>query len=191
MRMITRVSLALALLTMNSIALAHPGHESTGLAAGILHPFTGLDHLLAMLAVGLWAAQQGGRALWQIPSAFVTLLALGGVLGMNGLALPGVEWGVASSVLLFGALIVGGARLPVSAGMALAGAFALCHGVAHGAEIPQGSSEITYVLGFILASLSLHILGLLTVSATQLTSVVTRFMGAAIATAGAFLLVSV
>ena len=166
-------------------ALAHSGHDSATLFAGFSHPLGGLDHLLAMLAIGLWAGQQGGAVRWQAPLSFVLLLALGGALGMAGLALPGVEGGIAASVLVLGLLVAGQARLPHAVGLALAGGFALLHGLAHGAEMPLDGSPLAYAAGFVLASASLHLIGLGVSLPLQRLA---RALGAAIAVAGAALL---
>lgn len=187
MRIKIQLPLTLALMSFSTVALAHPGHETSGLVAGLFHPFSGLDHLLAMLAVGLWAAQLGGRVVWQVPAAFLALLCLGGLLGMNGVSLPSVELGIAGSVVIFGALIAAGKKLPVVAGMAVAGIFALFHGAAHGMEMPTMTSGLTYSIGFVAASLMLNASGLLAAYATRLAPLAIRFIGASIATAGAVL----
>ena len=135
--------------------------HDVGLIAGILHPLTGPDHLLAMMAVGLWAAQQGGRALWALPACFVGTMAFGAALGMSGMAFPGVEAGIALSVLVLGALVA--LRRPMGLPLAaiLAGLFALSHGVAHGQEMPLAASPWTYALGMIAATAALHAAGVL------------------------------
>lgn len=141
-------------------AQAHVGAHGAGFTIGAVHPFTGLDHLLAMVAVGLWAAQLGGKARWAVPSAFVAMMGAGGALGMLGVNLPGVEAGIAASVLALGLLIAFSARLPVAAGMALVGLFAVFHGHAHGAEMPGVAAPWLYVLGFIFSTALLHGVGL-------------------------------
>ncbi len=155
-----------ALLTIGLISLSAPasahllGMHGAGFEAGITHPYTGLDHLLAMLAVGMWAAQQGGRALWSIPLAFVVMMTLGGILALTGVQLPMVETGIATSVLVLGLLVAFSARLPLAAGATLVGVFALFHGHAHGTEIPLAASPVAYALGFILATAALHGIGI-------------------------------
>ncbi|MDP1644923.1 MAG: HupE/UreJ family protein [Thiobacillus sp.] len=142
-------------------AFAHTGdHTATGFAGGLAHPFMGLDHLLAMIAAGLWAAQQGGRALWAVPAAFVGAMLLGGVLAWSGIALPHVESAIALSVLVLGLLIASRGQWAVTAGMAIAAVFALFHGYAHGLEMPQAASPALYALGFVLATLCLHGMGI-------------------------------
>lgn len=149
----------LALLLFSSAALAHTGHEAPGALAGLLHPLTGLDHLLAMLALGMYAAQRGGASRWALPLAFVASVAAGAVLAWAGAALPAVELGIAGSVLVFGALLALGARLALPLGVALAAGFALFHGYAHGAEAPLGAG-LGYGVGFLAATALLHAVGL-------------------------------
>jgi urease accessory protein len=142
-------------------ASAHTGiHAVTGFTSGLTHPLSGLDHLLAMIAIGLWAAQQGGRALWAVPAAFVSAMVLGGGLAMAGLPLPHVETGIAASVLVLGLLIATQRKWAVTPGMAIAAGFALFHGYAHGLEMPQAASPALYALGFVLATVFLHGVGI-------------------------------
>jgi len=155
----------IGLLLVPATALAHPGHATvaaSGILAGFVHPFTGLDHILAMIAVGIWASQLGGRALWVVPAAFVGLMLLGGTLGMAGLGLPQIQAGILVSILVLGFLIAGAFKLPVGLAGLLVGVFALFHGSAHGSEMPLAVSALGYSLGFALASISLHAGGLLT-----------------------------
>ncbi len=153
------VLLLLATLMVSSTAspvLAHTfGAAGAGLSAGLAHPFLGLDHLLAMVAVGLWAAQRGGAATWRVPGVFVAVMAVGALLGLAGAPLAAVEFGIAGSVLLFGILVALSARLPSGAGLALVGFFALFHGHAHGTELPLTAAPALYGLGFLVATLSL------------------------------------
>ncbi len=131
------------------------GLHSHGLAAGLGHPFAGLDHMLAMTAAGVFAAQQGGRALWAVPATFATLLVAGGAMAMLGVALPGVEAGILASLVALGLLVAGVARLPLGTGLGLVGVAALFHGHAHGSELPLATSPLSYGVGFTLASLVL------------------------------------
>ncbi len=152
---------ALTFLFASSLSLhAHPGHNVSGFAPGLAHPLSGLDHVLAMVAVGLWAAQIGGRARWAVPATFVGAMTLGGILGMAGIPVPFVEQGILVSVFLLGLLIAFAVRLPLAATAPLVGVFALCHGYAHGAEAPAHASALTYSLGFILATTTLHAIGI-------------------------------
>lgn len=151
----------LGLFSMSSLAQAHPGHgEPAGFGGGFAHPLLGLDHILAMVAVGLWAAQLGGRALWQVPASFVALMTLGAIVGMSGAAIPGVDQAIVISVLLFGVMIVAAVRLPLGLCLGVVGLFAIFHGQAHGAEIPAGSSPLIYGAGFLFASATLHAAGI-------------------------------
>jgi urease accessory protein len=163
---------------------------SAGAAQGFAHPFSGLDHILAMVAVGLWAAQIGRRALWVLPLAFPLAMAAGGLLGMSGIALPGVETGIAASVALLGLLIALLARpaLPVAVG--LVALFAVFHGHAHGTELPLTASPILYGFGFMTATALLHLLGLGIGQVLKLPRghMAVRAGGACIAAVGALLL---
>lgn len=143
-----------------AIARAHPGHGAThGFANGFVHPLLGWDHLLAMVAVGIWAGQRGGRARWILPAAFVAAMAIGGVLARAGFALPGIEAGILASVLVLGALVAGAVRLPLAASAAVIAAFAILHGHAHGSEMPPGASGAAFGLGFSTATALLHGIG--------------------------------
>ena len=144
-----------------SLAQAHvsPDHTNS-LLCGLNHPLLGLDHILAMLAVGLWAAQLGGRTTWLVPASFVGLMAVGGTLGMAGFALPFVQQGILISVLMLGVLIAAAARLPLPVSMAVVGMFAIFHGHAHGTEMQLGLSGFGYGLGFVLATTGLHACGI-------------------------------
>jgi urease accessory protein len=144
-----------------SIAHAHVGiGETSGFTHGVSHPLTGIDHLCAMIAVGLWAAQTGGRAIWAVPLAFVSGMLLGGAFGMAGVHLPFAEAGIAVSVLMLGVFIAAALRLPLSVSILVVGLFALCHGYARGAEMPARASVLGYAGGFALATALLHIVGI-------------------------------
>jgi urease accessory protein len=151
----------LSLLAVSPAAFAHPGHlAGSGFTAGLLHPFTGLDHLLAMIAVGLWAAQRGGRYLFVIPASFVAMMAVGAVVGTAGITLPLVEPGILGSLLVFGLLIAFDTRLPLFVGMVIIGGFALFHGYAHAVEMPTHANLAVFGSGMLLASVALHLLGI-------------------------------
>ncbi len=144
-----------------SPAFAHDGaHGVMALSAGFAHPFSGLDHLLAMIAVGLWAAQMKGNARWVLPLTFPLMMVAGAVPGFMGMVLPGIETGIATSVVLLGMLIAFAVRVPTWASATLVAAFAIVHGYAHGAELPQQASAGLYGLGFIVATGVLHLTGL-------------------------------
>ena len=142
-------------------AIAHVGHDSTSsFSAGLGHPLFGIDHVMAMLMVGLWAAVKGGRALWLWPAVFVGVMLLGGVLGMQSIPFPFVEPAIFASVVALGLLVALAIDLPVAAGAAIITLFALLHGYAHGSEIPETVSGVEYMAGFALATAALHLLGI-------------------------------
>jgi urease accessory protein len=148
-------------LALTGAALAHTGHgDASGFAHGFMHPVGGLDHVLAMVAVGLYAAMLRGRALWLLPAAFLGVMALGGALGAAGYVLPYAEIGIAASVVVLGLAVALRFNLPVLAAMGLAGLFAIFHGHAHGAEMPADASGTTYAAGFMLATAMLHCAGI-------------------------------
>jgi urease accessory protein len=133
-----------------------------GPGAGFMHPLTGLDHLLAMYAVGVVSAQIGGRAIWTVPSAFVLMMIVGGILGATSAPLPGTELGVAMSVVILGVAVAGAGRVPAWSALAAAGFFGVFHGFAHGGEMPTAASPALYALGFAVSTAGLHVLGALT-----------------------------
>ena len=191
MRQLARLTAALALVALGAApAAAHPG-PGDGFAAGFAHPLGGFDHLLVMVAVGLWAAQLGGRALWAVPAAFVAVMAAGGALGTAGVALPGVEAWIAASAVVLGLAVAFAIKAPVAAGAALVGLFALFHGHAHGSELPAGASGLAFGLGFALATAALHGAGLAAglYSRDVAGRWVARAGGAATAAAGLLLIV--
>lgn len=129
-------------------------------AAGFLHPLLGLDHQLAMIAVGIWSGQIGGRMIWAAPLGFMTMMAVGGALGMAGVPFPYVEGGILASIILFGCLIASACNPSPWIGAAAVGAFALFHGHAHGAEMQSGNLGFSYAAGFVLATGLLHLAGI-------------------------------
>ncbi|AFY73193.1 hydrogenase/urease accessory protein [Synechococcus sp. PCC 7502] len=144
-----------------AIAYAHViAGETSGFLHGLEHPIGGLDHILAMVAVGLWAAQLGGVATWAVPLAFVGVMTLGGVLCILGVPLPWVEQGIVASDLILGGLVLMATRLPLRVSIGIVGILALFHGYAHGAEMPKELSGLEYAAGFILATTGLHLLGM-------------------------------
>ena len=153
-------------------AFAHPGADGTsGFLHGFMHPIGGLDHILAMVAVGVFAAYLGGRALWLVPAAFVAMMALGGWLGAAGITVPHVETGIATSVIVFGLAVAARLALPVAATATLVGIFAIFHGHAHGAEMALNASVLNYGAGFMLATALLHGAGIaLAIGAAKLGS---------------------
>lgn len=187
-----RMGTALAVLAslVSGVAEAHTfGADGAGLAQGFAHPLGGLDHLLAMIAVGLWATQLGGRALWAVPTAFVSMMAAGAVVGWGGIPVPGVEPAIALSLLVLGLVVTTATRLPVALGMALVGVFALFHGHAHGSELPAAASALAYGGGFIAATALLHGVGLaLGLAARTRFTLALRLGGAGVAAAGIVLM---
>lgn len=187
-------SLAALASVFSTAAFAHPGdHSHVGFAAGFAHPLTGIDHLLAMVAVGLWASQLGGRALWLLPLTFPVVMAAGAALGFGGVALPWVEIGITASVLVLGAAVALTWRPTLAASLPLVGLFALLHGYAHGVELPAQTSALGYCAGFVAATLVLHLAGLAVGLAANRLPVrfAARTAGGAIAAVGAALLVTV
>ena len=174
-------------------ALAHTGAgDTSGFSHGFLHPLGGADHLLAMVAVGLFAAHLRGRALWLVPGAFVVMMAAGGALGAAGVGVPHVETGIALSVMVLGAAIAGGLSVPTAVAMTLAGFFAIFHGHAHGAELPPGSDAVAYSVGFVVATGMLHVCGILCGLAhrSRLGARALRLAGTMIASGGCYFLVA-
>jgi urease accessory protein len=169
-------------------ALAHPGAAGHvhGFAEGFAHPFSGLDHLLAMIAVGLWAAQNKRSATWILPLVFPLMMVAGALAGMSGWQVSGVETGISSSVAVSGLLIAFAVRLPVWASAAVVSLFAVFHGYAHGVELPQDSSPLLYGSGFVLATFLLHMIGLVVglFAGRNAASKIVRLIGAGIAAVG-------
>jgi urease accessory protein len=130
--------------------------QAGGFLSGLSHPVSGLDHAVAMVAVGLWGAQLGMPALWVLPAAFPMLMAFGGMLGLVGIPVPGVEIGIALSAVVLGALVLGQVRLPLAAAVAVVAFFAVFHGHAHGTELEAGQNAMLYSLGFVVATGLLH-----------------------------------
>jgi len=143
-----------------SPAFAHAGSGSGGFAGGFLHPMFGPDHLVAMVAVGLWGAFLGPPAIWLLPIVFPLVMAGGGVLGILGVPLPGVEIGIAISAIVLGLMVALAARPPLWVAAVLVGAFAIFHGHAHGAELPPGTDAVAFSVGFVVATGLLHLTGI-------------------------------
>jgi urease accessory protein len=147
-------------ISLPAIAQAHVGHGDTiGFMHGLEHPMGGLDHILAMVAVGLWAAQLGGHAVWAVPVAFVSVMALGGVLGITGVQVPFVEQSIIASDLILGGLVLMATRLPLVASISIVGLLAIFHGYAHGEEMPKEAAALQYAAGFMVATAALHLSG--------------------------------
>jgi len=191
-----RRAVSLALLVC-SLGMSHNAfaHEQTGIAGGLtsgfMHPLTGLDHLVAMVAVGLWGAQLGAPAIWVLPITFPLVMAVGGVLGVLGIPLPLPELFISLSALVLGAVVAARARWPFAAACAVVAVFAIFHGYAHGAELPRAANPLAYGVGFVVATGLLHLCGIaigtLTRSPTGQRGV--QALGAAIAVLGGYFLV--
>ncbi|OMG67929.1 HupE/UreJ family protein [Stutzerimonas balearica] len=184
-----KILIATTLLLSPALAFAHPGHDHAGVMSGLAHPLFGLDHLLAMLAVGLWAAQQQGTARWALPLTFVATMLFGGLLGFAGIEMPLMETGIAGSVLALGLLVALAVRPPVAIAAGLTALFAASHGVAHGLELPALSSPWGYAAGFVAATAALHAAGYAVArSLPQAAAPLVRIAGVASALTGAWLL---
>ena len=151
---------AVAATVFSSAAFAHIGGHAGGFTNGLAHPFYGLDHVLAMIAVGLWASQLGRPALWLLPLTFPVVMIAGALVGWSGVSFPWFEIGIAGTVIALGAMIAFALRPPVVASAALIGLFALFHGFEHGATLPAHGTPLLYGAGFVLATLVLHGVGL-------------------------------
>ena len=164
--------------------------EGVSFLSGLKHPISGLDHVVAMIAVGLWGAQLGAPAIWLLPVAFPMVMALGGMLGLLGVPLPGMEIGIAASAIMLGAAVMTESRPPLAAAAVLVGFFAIFHGYAHGSELPAGESGLLYSIGFVMATGCLHGVGITIgiVHRWKWGQSVLRVAGAAIALAGIFFL---
>jgi len=186
---VTKSLITIFLLGASSAAFAHPGHNISGLAAGLMHPFSGLDHLLAMVAVGIWAAQGDGRKVWLLPATFMVMLVVGSGIAIQWQLLPLVESGIAASVLALGLLIALSLQLPASLSVAITALFGLLHGYAHGLELPQSAAPAAYALGFLAATATLHLSGIAVGVATRNRfAFLAKSLGIAIAASGAWML---
>jgi urease accessory protein len=176
----------LALLLLAApLAQAHPGHGPADFISGLVHPLTGWDHLLAMVAVGLWAAQLGGRARWALPATFVGAMILGAAGGIGGLQLPGIEIGILASVLILGLAVASATRLSLGSGLALVGLAGVVHGVAHGSEMPLQADSLRFLAGMALATAGLHAAGVTAgLTAGRRSTALVRWAGAGIAAGG-------
>jgi urease accessory protein len=186
-----RAVLTLAATLWPALAWAHVEKgRAEGFLAGVHHPVSGLDHVLAMVSVGLWGAQLGAPAVWLLPVTFPMVMAFGGMLGLMGVPLPGVEVGIACSGILLGLAVLAEWRPPLWAAAVIVGFFAVFHGHAHGSELPPGASGLLYSIGFVAATGTLHAIGI-GVGAIHRWGwgrVALRAAGAFVASAGAYFL---
>lgn len=190
-RMGSAIGLAAVLTLLPQAAQAHSSKNlAGGFMAGFVHPFTGVDHLLAMVSVGLWGAFLGRPLIAALPVIFPAVMALGALLAMIGMPQPPIELGIALSVLVLGVAIAAAWRAPVWLACTIVAVFAVFHGFAHGTEIPSLADPIAYSTGFMLATGSLHLtgIGLGTINSLRGGIVITRGMGAAVALAGLYFL---
>lgn len=143
------------------VACAHvEGGQAAGFITGLQHPWSGLDHVLAMIAVGLWGAQLGSPALWVLPIAFPLMMSMGAMLGLLGIPVPGVEIGIALSAIVLGSMVMAEVQPKLAIAISMVGIFAIFHGHAHGTELPPGQSGLLYSMGFVIATGCLHGLGI-------------------------------
>lgn len=193
-----RLHLVIFIAAVNLALASAPAaaHSATGLAggwvSGFLHPFFGPDHLVAMVAVGLWGAFLGAPAIWVLPIIFPLVMAFGGALGVVGVPIPYVEIGVATSVVVFGLMVALALSPPIWVAGVLVGAFAIFHGHAHGTELPQASNALIYSMGFVIATGLLHLTGIAVgmLVRWELGKIIVRAGGAAIALSGVVFLAS-
>lgn len=182
-----RILVAVLLALAPAPVLAHPqAGQAAGFVNGLRHPVSGLDHVLAMISVGLWGAQLGPPAIWLLPVTFPMVMAIGGFLGLIGIPLPGVEYGIALSAILLGLMVAREARPALGAAVALVAFFAVFHGHAHGTELPPGQSGLLYSIGFVIATGLLHATGIAIglVHRWPAGRIALRIAGAAVAAAG-------
>jgi urease accessory protein len=159
-RMFPGALIVLLSLGWAQVAGAHvEGGQASGFITGLQHPWSGLDHILAMIAVGLWGAQLGSPSLWLLPIAFPMMMAAGAMLGLVGIPVPGVEIGIALSAIVLGSMILAEVRPKLAIAIAMVGVFAIFHGHAHGTELPAGQSGLLYSMGFVIATGCLHGVG--------------------------------
>lgn len=156
---VTLILSVIALFPASVLAHTQKG-EAAGFLTGFRHPVSGLDHVLAMVAVGLWGAQLGAPAVWILPVAFPLVMAMGGMLGLMGIPLPGIEFGIAASAILLGSAVMFEIRPPLVVAALMVGFFAIFHGHAHGTELPPGQSALLYSMGFVIATGCLHAVGI-------------------------------
>jgi urease accessory protein len=183
------LSVALLLATLPALAHVQEG-QAAGFLTGLAHPVSGLDHVLAMVAVGLWGAQLGVPAIWLLPVTFPLVMAFGGFLGLVGIPLPGVETGIALSALALGLAVATSWRPPLAIAALMVAAFAVFHGHAHGTELPAGQSGLTYSIGFVMATGLLHLAGISIglIHRWPVGRVALRVLGAGVAVGGLFFL---
>lgn len=167
---------------------AHSFGTSGGLLVGFMHPFTGLDHFLAMFAVGLWGAQIGGRYIWTLPVTFPLIMVIGGILGILGIPLVGVEVGIALSIVVLGLAIVFSLKPAEWVVLLLVSVFAIFHGYAHGTELPKSADPADFAAGFVIATGLIHVIGIAVGLVSQKISYLTRILGGFVVIGGIYFL---
>lgn len=185
------VLVAITSILLPELAEAHvEGGQVGGFFTGLQHPWSGLDHILAMLAVGLWGAQLGNPAIWVLPVAFPIIMSFGAMLGLLGITVPGIEAGIAVSAILLGIMVLGEVRFHLVAAAAMVGVFGIFHGHAHGTELPAGQNAMLYSMGFVVGTGCLHGLGIVIglIHRWPAGKIALRTMGAGIAAMGCIFL---
>ena len=195
MRALRSVIVLAGLLSIFSInaALAHVGDDTNGFLAGLEHPIFGWDHVVAMVAVGLWGAFLGRPAIFILPITFPIVMAFGGALGVAGVEIPYVETGIALSGLVLGLMVAFAINLPLAISMVMVGVFAIFHGYAHGQELPTSANPLGYTVGFVISTSLLHLagIGIGFLTSIRFGSVIVRVIGGLIAMVGAAFLFGV
>jgi urease accessory protein len=187
MRAIRNTSLAALLLCVADAVFAHEGGGiAGGFSSGFMHPILGWDHVVAMVAVGLWGAFLGRPAIWVLPIVFPMVMAFGGAIGLSGLHIPAVETGIALSAIVLGGVVALAIRPPIPVAAVIVGAFAIFHGYAHGVELPKAADPLAYSVGFVIATGLLHLAGIAIglIVRWPAGKIAVRAVGAAIAMAG-------
>jgi urease accessory protein len=178
---------ALSLCLLPAVAFAHPGHDAEGLVAGMMHPWLGMDHMIAMLAVGMWASQQNGRVRWAMPISFVGMMVIGAGIGFSDLHLGATEQMIAASVCVFGLVLSSLIRLPVLLSVVIVGSLAVFHGYAHATEATGGNTS-SYMVGFVVSTALLHAAGFGAATLLSQHQRAIRWLGAAMAVGGVAIL---
>jgi urease accessory protein len=191
MNRVLGLSTALALILLSNVAFGHEGEGTVGgFVSGFLHPIGGPDHLIAMVGIGIWGALLGAPAIWLLPVAFPLMMAAGGALGISGVPVPMVEQLIALSGLVIGAAIAINRRWPLPAALILVLIFAIAHGHAHGAELPEAADPLGYSVGFVLATGLMHVVGIGIGSLRDKSLMAVRIIGGLIAAGGLYFLVA-
>ena len=181
--------LALPLCFLPTLVLAHPGHDTgAGFMAGFTHPWSGMDHMITMLAVGMWSAQLGGRMRWALPLSFISMMIAGAAFGFGGVHIGVVEQAIAASVCVLGLLLATATRVPLLAGMTITGCFAVFHGYAHATDVTVNGNPLLYMTGFAMSTAVLHGIGLAIATKLGRYQSVMRWAGATIALSGVMML---